>query len=183
MFINLDDMVTDFMVKTKDTEAFGNFYNTVSKTYNINDLSTPLDIENALVEAIYLNLKNSNNPFRNIVALLCPNPNSVNIEYEDFSSSKKIQSVLKEIPGINLTGFADNYALLKSLNDGYFNSKKAMLAKLAKETSLDKFSVLEQAIIGFAIGGIKGAEVDWYDKNNRRDLFAENGSGIADYLS
>lgn len=183
VFINLDDMVTDFLTKTKNTEAFGDFYKTVSTTYNINELSTEGDIENALVEAIYLNLRNSNNPFRNIVALKCPNANSVNIEYDDFSSSKKIQSLLKEIPDITLAGFAENYALLKSLNDGYFNNKKTMLAKLAKETSLDKFSVLEQAIIGYAISSIKDVKLDWYDKNNRRDLFAENGSGLADFLS
>lgn len=182
IFINLDKFEDDFFTKARDTQAFGNFFSEVSNQYNINETSSKEDIKNALIEAIYLTLVQTH-PFRNLLAMRCPNTNSINIEYGDFGSLTKLRTALKNVPGIDLSPLSDLYAKLKQMNDAYINSKKYMLTKLASTTKLDDFNVIQQAIIGYAIHGITGKELDWYNTQVRYELFDEFNSGVAAYLA
>lgn len=181
IFLDMDNLQEDFFTKAKDTLAFGNFFSEVSTQYNITEASHPEDITNALIEAIYLTLVQTH-PFRNLLAMRCPNVNSINIEYGDFNSLTKLRSTLKNVPGIDLTTLSDLYAQLKKMNDPYLNSKKYLIAKLASTTNLNDFNVIQQAIIGYAIHGITGRELDWYNTQVRHELFAEFNSGVAAYL-
>lgn len=161
--IQVDRLIDDLFNKAADTIAFDTLLKHFVASYSINKMLDFEYIRNSMIEYFYFLLCDQHGKFKTQTQFT--HTDFINIEYNEFSDENMLINKLITLPNFDLSHFQNQYHLLNVRNIRYLNKRRMFIEKFLNHC-ID-FDILELSYIGYLVGKITGAPVDWFNPDVR----------------
>ena len=175
--ICIDSLIIDLFSKAPGTVAFDQLLKHLIDTYELHIWTDSAYHHNACIEYFYFVLLENTSKFKKFTAH--HDDKFLNIEYNDFNSSKKLIECLQCLPTFDLTRFDNMYKLLCHRNSRYLTRQQQFLSKLNSNTV--EFDILEWAYIGVLLYWQDGVILDWFNVDVRQNILKNHRSDLCIY--